>query len=238
MFFPRLENRVLEPEIMDDPEIDRERHFGALRGLARLNKISNSSANLWVPIKKLAIEQKLDTVRVLDIATGSGDIPIGLYKRARKQPFKLEIMGVDISPRALDFARERAAKHDAKVIFRSLNVLEDDFPEDFDVITASLFLHHLSNDQAEAFLERIAAATRKMILINDLLRNRRGLFLAHAAARMFTRSDVVRVDGPLSVKAAYTLAEMEAMVKSVGLTDVKLTKRWPCRFLLEWRRPW
>ena len=229
--------REREPEVMDDPQLDGERHFAALRGLARINVLSASAGILWGPIKRLARERNLKRLRILDIATGSGDIPLGLWRKARRSGLELELTGVDISPRALEFARQRAELCGAVVDFRELNVLEDDLPSDFDVIATSLFLHHLDDQQAAGLLGKMRTSSRHLVLVNDLIRETRGLWLAHLASRLFTTSDVVRTDAPLSVRAAYTLPEMRALADQAGLTGAAISRRWPCRFLMTWSRP-
>jgi SAM-dependent methyltransferase len=229
--------REREPEVMDDPALDAERHRGALRGLARINRLSASSEILWRPIRRLARESPGKTLRVLDVATGSGDIPLGLWKKARRAGIELELAGIDISPIALEFARERAARVGAQIDFRELDALAGNLPADFDVICTSLFLHHLDDAAAIALLRKMASAARRMVLVNDLVRETRGLLLAHLASHLFTSSDVVRTDAPLSVRAAFTLDEMRALANEAGLFGAGITRRWPCRFLLAWTKP-
>src|SRR5438874_11164671 len=99
-----LANRHREPEEMDDPAIATERLRGALTGLRRLNFVSNSARIVWRPIRQLAHDLKTDRLRVLDIATGAGDVPIVLRRRATRGGLKLDICGIDFSPPSIDFA--------------------------------------------------------------------------------------------------------------------------------------
>jgi len=227
-------NRSLEPEVMDDPQLDQARHYQALRGLARINLLSASAGILWKPVARLARRQSGQPLRVLDIATGGGDIPIQLWRRSQKAGIPLEITGVDISPQALEFARTAADKAGADVTFEHRDVLADGMPAGYDIITASLFLHHLTAAQAVQLMRDASQAARKMVLINDLKRSRTGLLLAHVASRLFTRSDVVKTDAVLSVKAAFTLQEARDLAEQAGLNDAEFTRQWPQRFLLEW----
>src|SRR5207248_10792556 len=104
--FARLP-RHREQEIMDQPGLDPRRHCAALSALGRINFVSASAGIVWPPLRRLA--QKLGrTVRILDIASGGGDVPIRLSKRATRSGARLEIEGCDISPTAVDFARRRA----------------------------------------------------------------------------------------------------------------------------------
>jgi len=231
--------RSLEPEVMDDPQLDKVRHHQALRGLARINFLSASARILWKPLARLAADRNTRTgkpLRVLDIATGGGDIPVQLWKLSQRARLPVQITGVDISPQALEFARAAAEKAGASVTFEHRDVLAGGMPADFDVITASLFLHHLTAEQAVGLLRDASQAAREMVLINDLKRSRTGLLLAHVASALFTRSDVVKTDAVLSVKAAFTLAEARELARKAGMEDARFTRQWPQRFLLQWRR--
>jgi len=231
-----LAQRQLEPEDMDDPALATERLHGALAGLSRLNFVSNSARIIWRPIARLARELKTHRLRVLDIATGAGDVPLALWRRARRAGLSLDIHGIDFSPRSIEFARRRAEQAKIPITFECRNALTDDLPTDFDVVMCSLFVHHLTNEDALRLLRRTAAATRHVVLINDLRRSRYGLALAYLASRVLTRCDVVHVDALRSVRAAFTPHELQQMAAQAGLTGVSITRRWPARMLLQWRR--
>ena len=235
--FQWLQRRQCEPEVMDDPALDRQRHVAALRGIARLNAWSASTTTVWGAIARFARRNKLDRLRVLDVASGAGDIPLRLWHKARRANLHLDLHGVDISPKAIDFARQRAETHGAPITFSRLDVLNDPLPTGFDVVMSSLFFHHLEDPHATSLLRAMADAASQMVLVNDLRRNLPGWLLAHAAARVFTRSDVVHVDAPLSVKAAFTPNEFRHLAMLAGLQDVTVRQRWPCRMLLTWERP-
>src|SRR4051812_17279799 len=114
-----LNRRVVEPEEMDAPAIPTDQLYSALAGLKRLNRISNSAHILWNPIKQLASDNPARRLRILDIATGSGDLPIALWERAKRAGIDLEIRGIDINPRSVDLARRQAQAHGAQVTFET-----------------------------------------------------------------------------------------------------------------------
>jgi SAM-dependent methyltransferase len=151
----------------------------------------------------------------------------------------MRVRGCDLSARAIDFARRKAVRNGAGegLDYFVHDALNDPLPGDCDVLVSSLFLHHLSLEQAQGLLKRMKGNAQRLVLINDLLRSRAGLLLAHAATRILSSSSVVHSDGPQSVRAAFTLNEVRAMADQAGLTGCKVEKRWPCRFLLKWRRP-
>ena len=216
------------PELMDDPAIDPVEHRAALEGLARINRISRSAGILWPAVKALARTNPGRTLRVLDVATGSGDVPLGLLQRAKRAGVALEIHACDISPTAIALAAPElhAFPHD---------VIRDPLPAGFDVVTCSLFLHHLSDEDAVTVLGRMKVAA-PLVLVNDLSRSRLGFAAAWVGCRVLTRSKVVRFDGPASVRSAFTPAEALVLAERAGLKGATVGRRWPFRFLLEWRK--
>ena len=230
-----IADRVQEPEVMDRPDLDATKHHRALAGLARLNRLSGSVGILWPSIAELSIQLRRP-VSILDLATGGGDIPLGLWQRARRNSLEADICGVDVSPRAVEIAQTRAERAGAAVRFARLEALTEAIPSGFDVVMCSLFLHHLSREEAVALLAKMAAAAKHQVLVNDLVRSRRGLILAQVAARLLTLSPVVWVDAPRSVCAAFTLEEVRELALAAGLAGATVSPRWPCRLLLEWKR--
>lgn len=228
--------RQCEPEVMDDPNLESTRHQAALRGLARLNLFSASPRIVWAPIYRLAQRLSVDRLKVVDIATGGGDIPIRLWTWAKRMGLRLDFHGVDISPQAIEVARARAEKAGAEVTFSLMNVLDDPLPQDADVMICSLFFHHLDNAQAKSLLQKMSLSARHLVLISDLRRSVTGWLLAHAAARLLTTSDVVHIDAPLSAKAAFTSQEFRDLAEAAELRGAKVERRWPCRLLLSWNR--
>ncbi|MBN9120493.1 MAG: methyltransferase domain-containing protein [Planctomycetes bacterium] len=231
MLLAGLRTRARIPELMDDPALDPAEHRRALAGLARLNRVSDSSGVLWPAIAKLARELNR-TVRVLDVATGSGDVPRKLLARAKRAGIALDVSGCDVSPTAI----AEAAREPSAARFFVHDALRDRLPTGFDVVTCSLFLHHLGEDDAVALLTNMEGAAGRMILVNDLWRTRFNYCAVWLACRLLTRSRVVRFDGPASVRSAFTPAEALALAERAGLDGATVRGAFPCRFLLSWSR--
>ena len=224
--------RSIQPELLDDPHIGEREHFSALRGLQRLNRWTRLIDLVWRPIRRLAQQNPDSALRILDVATGSADLPIQLKQRARRESVNLEIEACDISSQALQFALDHCRKNEASINLLQLNVLSDIIPRDYDVIMCSTFLHHLTDEQTEFALSKMIEAARLQVLVVDLVRSPLNWLQVAIASRMLSRSPVVHSDGPQSVRAAFTLREVEAIVSKLGFQDYQLTKHWPCRFML------
>jgi len=229
-----LAHRDRQDELMDRPDIDPAVHQRALRGLARINRFSGSARIVWRPLAEFARSQSRP-IHVLDIATGAGDLPIALAKRAIRANLPIRFTGCDISATAVTHAQNQSAS-EGGLTFIQRDVLRDGIPDGVDVVTCSLFLHHLEDAEALTLFGHVAQSSARLLIVNDLARSRTGFLLASIGTRLLSRSPVVHIDGPRSVRAAYTPLEAVALTERAGLHGASVVRRWPCRFLLSWKR--
>lgn len=231
-----LSQRRRTPEWMDSPQLPAHLHRQALRGLERINRWSRTTPLFWHQLVPLLDGHSLDRpLRVLDVATGAGDLPRTLNDWATKLRIPVQVDGCDLSPFAIEHARRHAARAHSPDSYFVHDVIRDGIPEGYDVILSALFLHHLSRDQALNLLHD-AARRARLVLISDLERSWPGLSMAWLGTRLLTRSPVVRVDGPLSVRAAFTLDEVSALADKAGWRQIEIQRHWPCRYLLKGTR--
>ncbi len=235
---PDLAQRVREPEDMDEPGLEAARHARALEALDRVNRLSLTAARIWREVSALAREG-VRPVRVLDIACGDGGVLLDVGRRARRHRVEVDLCGCDVSEVALRRARGLAAEGgegQPKAHFLELDVLRDELPGPAHVTTSSLFLHHLGENEASRLLGRMARTAERLMLVQDLRRTRLGYILAWAALRVLTTSDVARRDGPVSVRAAFTVGEARGLAEAAGLSAAEVRPCWPERFTIRWAR--
>lgn len=234
----RLDQRRRGDEIMDSPDLDEGLHRHALAGLGRINRLSRTAAMVWPEIRALAERRSGETLRILDVACGGGDIAVSLARRAAHEGYQIHVDGIDISPFAVRHATEKAAAAGvARVRFFTGNVLTDSFAQRYHAVLCSLFLHHLDESDAAELLVRMRQTAQALVLVSDLRRCRSGYWLAQVVCRTVTTSHVVHFDGPLSVASAFTEAELAALAQRSGMAGAVIRRCWPQRLLLVWRRP-
>ncbi len=243
-----MDSRILEPEVMDQPDLDPALHRQALRGLGRVNWWSRTARILWNRIEMVVQRNKLPNVSVLDLACGGGDVTLAVAALATKKQIPLKIHGWDKSATAIEFARERARRTtdtcSAEISFEQHDVFEDApasqdgsrRDSQYDVVYSSLFLHHLTEADAVRLMVRMKEQARYLVLIDDLYRSRVGYVLAQTACRLLSRSPVVHTDGPLSVRAAFRKQEVLQLATQAGWNEVQFRRHWPQRFLLSGRQ--
>lgn len=229
-----MRQRIRTDELMDNPAISAAEHNHALAGLARLNAWSRSHRLLWHGLAMHARRANREgrTLRVIDVATGSGDAPIALAQRARREGVQIAWTLVDSSAHALRVAREHAHRAHVAVDTLVADIVAVPLPIQGDVVTCSLFLHHCERDGAVRALKHMTQAAQVAVGITDLDRTRRGLLLAWLGSRLLSRSPVVHFDALASVRAAWTPSEMLAIAQDAGVAHPQVELRWPARWTL------
>lgn len=243
---PLTARRSFVAEWMDQPDLDERMHRQALLALDRMNAVSRTATQVWGEIlKRLAsINQRSHggpapppaEYSVLDVACGSAGLLIGLWKRASRAGIRLRLAGCDISATALALAREQAEMQGAGIDLEQIDVTRQPFSRRYDFVISSLFLHHLTDEQAMELVQRMADAARLAVIVSDLRRTRLGYAYAWLGTRLLSRSTVAHFDGPRSVARAFTTQEAQRIAEQAGLTNAAVKKRWPQRFLLHWWR--
>lgn len=212
-------------ELLDGPLDDVATLAGNLRDLRRSNALLGG-----VRLSREALEALVGTdgargagIELLDVGTGGADIPVALLADWRRRGRKLAVTATDERPEVLAAARVAMPGLDRVEALR-LEVADGRaLPyEDraFDVAHASLVLHHLDRADAVRLLAEMGRVSRRGIVVNDLQRAPHALLGAWLVSRLFTRNRYSRYDAPLSVRRAYTVVEMKALLAVAGLRPI------------------
>jgi ubiquinone/menaquinone biosynthesis C-methylase UbiE len=159
-------------------------------------------------------------LHILDIGTGSADIPEELCRWAEGRGLDLHIVATDISAEILTVARARIANSGFgdRVMFLACDAVRPPFaPGSFDVVICSLAFHHLSVKQARTAMPEIARTGRRGFIINDVYRSRGAWIMAWVLAHFTTTNRLTRHDGPASISRAFTPRELRRMARDAGL---------------------
>lgn len=224
------------PEMMDQPGVDPELVRDELRALERANRRLGGHRLMLHYIGKL-LGAARPSLSILDLGTGSADIPRAVVAWARRMRVPVTVVAVDANPVALQTAR--AACQDWPEIQleeRDLRNLPYD-PDSFDLVLCSLALHHFALAEAQAILQRIHTLARVGYIINDLRRNWLAIAIAEFMARALIRNPVTRNDVPQSCRAAFTVEELRAMAQLAGMSRFQIHRHHGCfHMVLEGRK--
>jgi 2-polyprenyl-3-methyl-5-hydroxy-6-metoxy-1,4-benzoquinol methylase len=229
----RIVRRAAGDELMDQPVPEAAELARALHDLRAVNRWLGGWRVLRVCMQSLLDPLPVGSYMVLDVGTGSGDLPLRLVRWARARRYHLHVLATDTHPQTLDFARELTA-NEPQVEVGWANALALPFGDgEFDFATCSTTLHHFDGEQAVRVLQEMDRVTRRGIVINDLRRSSIALLGARLlAVTAWRRSRLTRHDGPLSVRRAYTAAELRALADQAGLPDARVRQHIPFRLSL------
>lgn len=228
-----LRHRRQRDEWMDDPSLDADRHRLALRGLRRLNWISGVVAAMDRDLRRMVHPVPADRpLRLLDVASGSGDVAIELARRTGGRGRPVDLTTVDISDVAIGVQRSAAQRAGIELTALQMDVFVDSPPGRYDVAMCSLFFHHLCDEQSIDLIRRMRSIA-DAVLICDLRRSRFNLTCVNTAAHLVSRSDVVHHDADASVRGAYSRAEFQSLAdRALGPRTAKVRPVFPCRMML------
>jgi SAM-dependent methyltransferase len=214
-----LRQRATDPELLDLGVSAEE----TLRSLADLRFVNRFLGNRG-PFTR-AVADLLDGVErpwILDVGCGSADVPAHL---ARQLGRPVQVVGLDIKLLHL-----QAAPRSLHRVVGDVRALP--FPaRSFDVVTASLFLHHFDAPDLPGVLQALFALCRRGLVVNDLRRARVPYLFGRATFRWLFRSPVSVEDGLVSIRRAFTPDELHRGFAEAHIPQVDIRRTWPYRLL-------
>jgi 2-polyprenyl-3-methyl-5-hydroxy-6-metoxy-1,4-benzoquinol methylase len=202
-----------EPELMDRPQPVSAELECDLHNLRQLNRYFGGHSLVRYFLRRWI--RPREHLRVLDLATGSGDIPRLVADCARTVGAKVDIDAVDQQGSTLEIARQLSAGY-PEIAYREADVFESNEKEAFDIVLCSLALHHFTEDDAVRLLQRCRELTRRFVLVSDL---RRGLFTSigvYLLTAIVFRQPMTRYDGRVSAARAFSYREFRALAQRAG----------------------
>jgi SAM-dependent methyltransferase len=204
--------RVVVPELLDSDAGSPEQVQGSLDDLRMFNRRFGGVRTVREILRLVAERRGLKEVSWLDVAGATGDVA-ALVRRS------LLPEGIDAKAVILDRARTHLNGQQPGVAGDALALPFAD--NSFDVVASSLFAHHLEPEQLKLFVHEGMRAARHAFVIHDLIRHPLHLALALAGIPIY-KSAITRHDAPASVRRAYTVAEMQAMLRDAGAEQLEI----------------
>jgi SAM-dependent methyltransferase len=162
--------------------------------------------------------------RMLDLATGSGDIPRTIARWAKKSGVDVHIDAVDQQASTLEIAR-RLSTDFPNIAFHQGDIREFGAGSTWDIVLCSLALHHFSEDDATRVLRHAAALAGHSVLVADLRRCAAGTFGVDLLTAVWMREPMTRTDARISVRRAFSFAEFAALARRAGWADFHHARR-------------
>ncbi len=218
---------------MDDPAADPAELAAALAFIRRVNAALRYSSATVAHLRRFSRSWPTDRpTTLLDVATGSADLPHAVLRWADRAGRDVRVVGLDLHAATLAVA---ARQPDPRLTLVRGDALALPFADaSFDYVLSGMFLHHLTEPAAVAALAEMGRVARRGVIVADLLRGRR----AYAWISLFTLAagGMVRHDARGSVAGAFTEAELVALRDRAGLGYLRPFRHFGHRLVLAGER--
>jgi len=224
-----FERRATDQELIDRADCEPElaaasyrfmervnRHFGGIRIVRRFLTAETARRRAGMPF------------RMLDIGSGSCDIPLRMSRWARANGIRLHITCLEAAENAFEIARRRLEQAAEQGVHLLRQDAFDHLPDEpYDCAVASMCFHHFSDERILDLVHRLRPFVRGSLLINDLRRS----FLAACGAGLLLgmcgAPAGVRHDALLSVRRGFNVIELGRLLRRLqGVTVCVTPERW------------
>jgi ubiquinone/menaquinone biosynthesis C-methylase UbiE len=212
----KFEHRLNKPELMDDLSRPDSEFDQAYRELEVVNRRLGGirAIERFLPPAKVA-----PNLLMLDVAAGGCDVGEALLQKRVAR-----IVSLDINDKGFKYAR--------KSWLLVGDAMDLPFADNtFDIVMASLFFHHLTDDACVRVLRNMWRVSKQLVIVNDLHRHPVAYFAIQALAARYSKSVMFRHDAPVSVLRAFRPAELRQFAEKAGV-PARVHRSFPFRLVL------
>ena len=220
-----LKDRSKKTEILDEDDLPFEdvkicmKELNSINTLLGGHKITLQGINHFYP--------QTDTqFTVCEIGSGGGDNLKAISNKFTKATF----IGIDLKKSCIDFARQQYKELNAEWIASDYSKAQ--FAGKPDIIFSSLFCHHFSNEQLVVMLSWMKQNSQKGFFINDLQRSPLAYYLIKVLTAIFSKSYMVKNDGPISVARSFKKKDWQLLFSKAGINNYNIKWKWAFRYLV------
>ncbi len=234
--------RVDAPEILDSDACSPADVEATLRDLGRVNRWFGGVATTQKMVERAAHVSGTKHFSLLEVAAGSGEVPEAVRQKLARRGITLDVTLLDRARSHLPDNNHAAANRTARNQGVVADALALPFGDGaFDLVSCSLFAHHLDEQQLAQFMREGLRVSRCALLINDLIRHPLHLALAYLGFPLM-RSRVAWLDGLTSVRRAYVPDEIRSTLASALSADAGVRAEISCNYLyrmgvIVWKSP-
>ena len=242
--------RSQQKEMMDFPDNPKEILDEDLRNLRILNRYLGGYRGVLFGLDRLVGGGKLNDFSLLDVGTGSGDIPARITNWAQQRGIRASIVALEPEPVTARVAAiltqkqtnppfiplwQRGKEGDFRRCGISVVRGDGNAPPfraaSFDFVLASQLLHHFPEEKIVALLRTWSRLARRAIIVSDLVRHPVAYCGIRLVTKLFTRNVMTLTDAPLSVQRAFTISEWHELFRRAEIGPFQVFSVFPYRIL-------
>ena len=182
-------------------------------------------------IEKLLLgNSKKESITILDIGCGDGEMLRNCVKYAENNNLKLKCIGVDFNKNILEYA-ENQSRDFPNIKFQKVDVfLDEELIPNCDIAICTLFLHHFNEERISELLYTLLKKSNNGLVINDLQRSRMAFNLFKILSKLFLKTKTAKYDGLVSIARGFKKSELEHISKKIPNQKSEIHWRWAFRY--------
>jgi 2-polyprenyl-3-methyl-5-hydroxy-6-metoxy-1,4-benzoquinol methylase len=218
--------RSMQAELMDSPSVGFEEFHQCLRQLTIVNVcvFAYRPTLRWLS-GRLRNAVPGETVSVLDVGSGGGDMLRKIRKLLRRRNLSGDLTGIDLNPWAKQSA-EQDTPPQLNIRYETSNIFAFDPARQADFIISCDFTHHLTDAELVRFIQWMDSHARRGWFINDLHRHPLPYYFIKTVFNMLPLSRMMRSDGPISISRAFVAADWRRLLAAAGIPAERTSIKW------------
>ena len=220
-----FKERSKETEILDKDNLPFEDVKICMKELNSINTLLGGHATTLNGINTFYPEKETHFT-VCEIGSGGGDNLKAISKKFTNASF----IGIDLKESCIDFAKLQYKELNAEWIASDYSKVQ--FSKKPGIIFSSLFCHHFTNEQLVVMLNWMKQNSQNGFFINDLQRNTTAYYLIKWLTAAFSKSYMVKNDGPVSVARSFTKKDWQLLFSKAGINNYSIKWKWAFRYLV------
>ena len=231
LYYPMIDfsRRSDQKELIDSDDIAFADIQQNLKELGFINTYLGGHSITTDGFQKLAGDKK--EITVCEIGCGGGDNLNAIYRCCSKKNVDLKLIGIDIKPDCIAYAKKNTAIDDENFIVSDYRNVDfgNDKPH---IIFSSLFCHHFTDNKLVPLLQWMKQNSKIGFFINDLHRSPIAYYLIKVGTKLFSRSYLVKNDAPISVLKGFKKKEWKTILDKADITNYSIEWKWAFRHLI------
>jgi SAM-dependent methyltransferase len=221
--------RSYQKELLD---MDTHPYDAILRNMKELNTINTYLGGHHVTLnglQQLVGDDK--EITICEIGCGGGDNLAAIDKWCKKKKIQATFIGIDINPHCIEIAKTLFEGSNSWFIVSDYKLVRFK-NQKIDILFSSLFCHHFTYPEIGEMLTWMQTHAQRGYFINDLHRHPFAYYSIRMLTSVFSKSPLVKNDGPLSVLRGFSRREWEYLMESNQVMRYTIAWKWAFRWLI------
>ena len=216
---------------MDDFLLEGEELRTTLDKIAKINRFLGGNNITLNGVKKLlSTSDKNETITIVDMGCGNGDMLRMLSDYGKRHHIKLSMLGIDANPYTINYAGD-LSKDYTNISYLCADIFEENFEDvKYDIVLCTLTIHHFDDEEILRLLGSLVNVSKLGVVINDLQRSKIAYRLFQTIAVLFRLNRMTKVDGLVSILRGFKKEELTQFSNKLKLENYSIQWKWAFRY--------